>query len=184
MINSTIDKPFHTIKSIGKDLATCKDWSDFLHSLSPNGCVFENDGFEWNANDVCINPHIPVNCGLDETRVWMFQFSISTAKCPCGAWNYGVSYNFGNEGGGWGVHFITDPVNGYPSEKAAVVAGLSYLQERMKGAEASAVDEDSQEPDEDEPKTPKVRALSKKLDELMEFYNPSQPSLFDMEDWQ
>jgi len=124
------DDIFYHCKAIGKEF-TRQEWFDYCskHRNDNNVIVASYLGFDWNINDVCLNPNVP--CQYKDTS-GRYNYEIRTAQCPCGAWVAGVRYSIGDGGGSCGCWFVTDPADGYPTEKAAVNDKLNAVKKRLE----------------------------------------------------
>ena len=120
---------FYDCKAIGKKF-TRQEWYDYWdkHRNDDLNIVASYLGFDWNINDVCINPN--VKCKYRD-KSGRYGYEIRTAQCPCGAWVAGVSYSIGDGGGSCGCWFVTDPADGYPTEKAAINDKLNAVKKRL-----------------------------------------------------
>ena len=130
-------KPFHVIRCAGIEF-TQDEWGAYLNAVYKGERERINTTFgryTFNDSDICINPNKQQlvakagSYGYDVTLKW--------AECGNGLWSFGIDYNLGTGGGGYGVSWadITGNEkswrNGYPSEQECKVAGwrkaLTYI---------------------------------------------------------
>lgn len=81
----------HECRAAGLTFKTFDEWSEWLtaHKYDITSPIAEHEGFKYNVNDVCVNPH--VKSYKIETN-WEWQ--VKTAKTPDGwIWGYNISTN-------------------------------------------------------------------------------------------
>lgn len=86
---------FHECRAAGIVFKTCNDWVKWLEVDEHKDFskpVAEYDGFKYNINDVCINPHIGASCKVDN----YFHWEVKTAKTQYG-WIYGYGISVGSD---------------------------------------------------------------------------------------
>ena len=134
---------FHECRSAGIKF-TQSEWHDYLNAVykgerEPIKSTFGR--YTFNDNDICLTPdkqEISVVPGA-----YVYSIELSWAECGNGLWSFGITYNLGTGGGGYGVSWadITGNDkswrNGYPSEKECKVAGwnkaLEYVEREKNG---------------------------------------------------
>lgn len=163
-----VTKPFRTIQCTGQVFGTREEWSAWHNTLG-NAPALSHGGFDWNEASICMNPNTPIDHCLTANH-FLNRVEISTAQCPCGAWNYGLSVNYGSGGWGFGVRFVSTPSEGYKTEKEAIIAGIDkiigYLQREVENP-ANDIG--------------KKAEMLKVMQGYKERYCPLQPSLFDFD---
>ena len=101
---------FHECRAAGLVFKTSDDWFKWLtdNSYDIKKPVAEHEGFKYNINDVCINPHV-IEYSVEDADNWGWK--VMTAKTQFGwIWGYSIR-NGGNVHG--------SPA-GYPSRYDAV----------------------------------------------------------------
>lgn len=135
------------------------------------------DRFHWNDCDVCLNPEVmslvAVNGGYG------YSVTIKWAECGNGLWAYGIDYNTGTGGGGFGVSFADKPFKegekpdyrtGYPTEKDCKIAACKRAIKLVKNSGYWNTEEgDSRRINTDR--------LLKMIDDYMESINPKYVQL-------
>ena len=130
-------KPFHVIRCAGIEF-TQDEWGAYLNAVYKGERERINTTFgryTFNDSDICINPikqELVAKAGS-----YGYHFTLEWAECGNGLWSFGLDYNLGTGGGGYGVSWadITGNEeswrNGYPSETECKVAGwrkaLTYI---------------------------------------------------------
>lgn len=165
----TATKPFRTILCTGQVFATAKDWQRW-HDTLGDAPALSHGGFDWNENDICMNPNTPIDHCLSANH-FLNRVEVKTAQSPCGAWNFGLSVNYGSGGYGHGVRFVSLPSDGYKTEKDAIVAAIDKVIKMMQ--------REVNDPSTD---IGKKAELLKVMQDYKERYCPLQPSLFDFMD--
>lgn len=164
----TATKPFRTILCTGQEFATCDEWKAWHDGLN-GGPALSHGGFDWNDCSICMNPNKPIDHCLT-ANTFLNRVEIETAQSPCGAWNYGLSVNYGSGGWSFGVRFIADPSKGFETEKEAIIAGITRVIEHLESElENPATD------------VGKKAEMLKVMQDYKERYCPLQPSLFDFD---
>ena len=130
-------KPFHVIRCAGIQF-TQDEWSEYLGAVykgQRERIVTTFGKYQFNDADICINPDkqsiVAKNGGYG------YNVTLSWAECGNGLWSFGIDYNLGTGGGGYGVAWADMQGdekswrNGYPSEQECKVAGwrkaLTYI---------------------------------------------------------
>lgn len=85
----------HECRAAGLVFETVSDWTDWLkeNSYDIKKPVAEHDGFKFNINDACINPHVYAAYEVDNHHNW----KVKTAKTQYG-WIWGYDISTGNGG--------------------------------------------------------------------------------------
>ena len=88
---------FHECRAAGLVFKTVSEWTDWLkeNEYDINKTMAEHDGFKYNINDVCINPHIMERkadtCSYWAVKTaktqygWIWGYDLSTSSCGSGA---------------------------------------------------------------------------------------------------
>ena len=119
---------FHTIRCIGKEF-TNEEWSEYCSEShkDPSKRIITSIGkYDFNDFDICLNPSVLTIA----TKTGAYGYYVTLEWCDCGngLWSYGLSYNAGTGGGGFGCSWADLSGNtksyrkGYPSEKEAIIA--------------------------------------------------------------
>lgn len=124
-------KPWHVIRCAGIEF-TQDEWEEYLTAVykgERERIVITIGKYQFNDSDICINPdkqEIVAKNGCPGYNV-----SLKWAECGNGLWSFGIDYNLGTAGGGFGVSWADlqgnekSWRNGYPSELKCKIAGLS-----------------------------------------------------------
>ena len=119
-------KIFHTIRCANKTF-TQEEWGDYCSKvrLDDSKRIRTQFGkYVFNDCDICLNPEKEVIA--IEKKSNTFRVEISWASCGNGLWSYGLSYNIGTAGGGFGVSWAKTTMDryhkGYKSERECKVA--------------------------------------------------------------
>lgn len=128
---------FHECRSAGIKF-TQSEWWDYLNAVNKGERERIQSTFgryTFNDHDICITPdkqEISAKAGA-----YGYSIELSWAECGNGLWSFGITYELGTAGGGYGVSWadITGNEkswrNGYPSEKECKIAGwckaLEYI---------------------------------------------------------
>lgn len=125
---------FHECRAAGLVFKTSDDWFKWItdNSYDIKKPVAEHEGFKYNINDVCINPHV-IEYSVEDADNWGWK--VMTAKTQFG-WIWGYSIRNGGNG--------HDSPAGYPSrydavaifcgnEKEAVQDALTYIIRYLEG---------------------------------------------------
>lgn len=123
-------KPFHVIRSAGVEF-TQEEWGAYLNAVykGERQRISTTFGkYTFNDNDICMNPDKQVITA--KAGAYGYEVTLNYAECGNGLWSFGIDYNLGTAGGGFGVSWadITGNDkswrNGYPSEQECKLAGL------------------------------------------------------------
>lgn len=130
-------KPFHEIRCAGIQF-TQDEWSEYLGAVykgQRERIVTTFGKYHFSDADICTNPETQTI----ESKAGAYGYSctLSWAECGNGLWSFGLDYNLGTGGGGYGVAWADlqgdekSWRNGYPSEQECKVAGwrkaLTYI---------------------------------------------------------
>lgn len=161
----------HSCKCLGRNFTT-DEWHEYLykHPDSHSEPVFQFEGYEYNINDVCLNPHIPVKIEHGGCKV-----SIMTAEMPSGVWRHGMTCDLYTSYRTYGV-FFCHARDCACTEREAVYTALREC-ERMTLDELDHLKNSSV--DGAETKRPDVRSFLKKVQHYIDMYNPDQLTLFE-----
>ena len=128
---------FHTIRHIGRTFTDEQWWEycDACRKDESNRIVTQIGKFIWNDHDICLNPEKHVYT-LDGKKAYGYNVTISIAECGNGVWAFGMDYNTGNGGGGFGVSWASKADTkiwnkGFDSEKECKRFALRYAISRI-----------------------------------------------------
>lgn len=120
---------FHECRAAGLVFKTSNDWFKWLteNSYDIKKPVAEHDGFRYNINDVCINPHV-IEYAAEGADNWGWK--VMTAKTQFG-WIWGFDIQNGNTGChicpvGYPSRYDTNSIF-YGNEKEAEQDALTYI---------------------------------------------------------
>lgn len=140
------------------------------------------NGFDFNINDVCLNPKIPVEWNDGKHNF----FRVKLCQLRDGRWNYGYDYWFIDGGGSVGANYPKNREKGFMSEKEAVIDCLKVffnnIQWIRKKTQMCSVeyDDDGNAIDTSNYRTATTNKIEKALMEVQERFNPRQLSLFEL----
>lgn len=120
---------FHECRAAGLVFKTSDDWFKWLteNSYDIKKPVAEHEGFKYNINDVCINPHV-IEYAAEGADNWGWK--VMTAKTQFG-WIWGFDIQNGNTGChicpvGYPSRYDTNSIF-YGNEKEAEQDALTYI---------------------------------------------------------
>lgn len=126
---------WHEIRS-ARMLFTQEEWGEYLRRCyaDPAERIVTRIGkYDFNDNDICLNPEVyTLKVGTKDSYGYYVTFK--WVDCGNGVWQYGLDYNIGTGGGGFGVRY-TEPnedrdwLKGYPSEKECLMAACDHALE-------------------------------------------------------
>lgn len=161
----------HSCKCLGRKFTT-DEWHEYLykHPYAHSEPVFKFKGYEYNINDVCLNPHIPVKIEHAGCKV-----SIMTAEMPSGLWGHGMICDLYTSSETYGVLFCYARDSAY-TEREAVYTALRECErmvlddlDRLKDSDVDGA----------ETKRPGARSFLKKVQHYINMYDPDQLTLFE-----
>ena len=164
----------HTIRCCGKEF-TAKEWSDYCTESykDPSKRIVTSIGkYDFNEHDICLNP--TVMSLVVSHGGYGYEVTLKWCDCGNGLWSYGLSYNCGTGGGGFGCSFadVTDDPKsyryGYRSEKECIIACCDAAISRIESSGH-----------ENEAKTKKLIEMVKDYKKSIGRPAPVQLSLFD-----
>ena len=130
-------KPFHVIRSAGVEF-TDEEWAAYCQAIrreEREPIITTFDKYQFNDCDICITPDRETIAATG--GAYGYNVELKLAYCGNGLWSFGLNFNFGTCGGGFGASWADrqgdekDYRNGYPSEHECKVAGwkksLVYL---------------------------------------------------------
>lgn len=114
-------KYFHYCRASKQGFRTIEEWSAYADAHEHPCVVAEYNGFQYNVNDHCLNPHIKYL-----TVPGMLKCEIRTAESE-GGWSFGYdyAYHLGSACGGPGYR-LKGERDVYPTERAAIEAALRH----------------------------------------------------------
>lgn len=171
--------------TVGKYGMCWKVWNvgEYLHLEDRPEIVHQYKEFGFNINDVCLTPNVKIKWD-NKTN----YFEVITAQSDNGRWDYGLHYNFWTQGGCNGAAYVDTLKDGYNTEKEAINAALSSLEEkcqrvideiRFRGGDID--DNDSNESEiRGTSALPILKEAMRKIAYYKELFNPRQLELFDL----
>lgn len=140
-------KIFHTIRSTGQTF-TQDEWAEYWRGVN-NGwrepIRTQKGKYTFNEFDICLNPDKQTISA--KSGAYGYEVTLSWAESGNGLWSYGLDYNLGTAGGGFGVSFADctgkehHHRNGYPTLNECKVAGwresLGYIGNHENNARVS-----------------------------------------------
>ncbi len=123
---------FHECRAAGMVFKTAKDWTDWLQSneYDINKTVAVHEGFKYNANDVCTNPH-EVERTVNTGGYW----KVRTSKTQYGwIWGYTISADNGGSASPCSYPSRYDTKAQFlETEKEAKLDALNYIIRQLEG---------------------------------------------------
>ena len=124
---------FHECRALGVVFKTRKDWYEWLqkNSYDVYKPVATHDGFQYNINDVCINPNT-IERKLDGN---LFGWTVKTANTQFG-WIWGYDINTPTNGSGCGASYPSRydrKAQFFKTEKEAKLDALNYIIRQLEG---------------------------------------------------
>lgn len=130
-------KPFHVIRSAGVEF-TDEEWGAYCQAIrreERDPIITTFGKYKFNDCDICINPDRETIAATG--GAYGYSVELKLAYCGNCLWSFGLSYNLGTCGGGFGVSWAdlhgdeNSWRNGYQSEQECKVAGwkkaLEYI---------------------------------------------------------
>lgn len=130
---------FHECRAAGLVFENVSEWTDWLreNKYDINNPVAEHDGFKYNINDVCINPHV-MERKADTGSYW----AVKTAKTQYGwIWGYDISLSSSGSGSpaGYPSRYDKSAIF-YETEEQALHDALSFIIRQMEGKKPQTKD--------------------------------------------
>lgn len=130
---------FHECRAAGLVFENVSEWTDWLkeNKYDINNPVAEHDGFKYNINDVCINPHV-MERKADTGSYW----AVKTAKTQYGwIWGYDISLSSSGSGSpaGYPSRYDKSAIF-YETEEQALLDALSFIIRQMEGRKPQTKD--------------------------------------------
>lgn len=124
---------YHECRAAGLVFKTVDEWTAWL---AANGndvrkVVAEHDGFKYNINDVCVNPHVPAGYKIDKYH----HFEVRTAKTQFG-WMWGYDITMATSGSSAPASYPSrydDTAMFYETEGQAAQDALSFIIRQLEG---------------------------------------------------
>lgn len=128
---------FHRIMHLNRTF-TQDEWSQYLDETYKDESkrIRSTIGkYTWNDHDICLNPDT-YYYSIDKKNAGGYNCTINIAECGNGVWAFGLDYNTGTGGGGFGVSWAdkadTKVWNkGFESEKECKRFALRYALTRI-----------------------------------------------------
>lgn len=172
----------HVCAVLGKQFSL-REWRRYTEINGWETCdkvVASVNGFDFNVNDVCLNPTIPVEWDDGGHN----YFRVKLCQLRDGRWNYGYDYFFFDGGGSVGACYPKTPERGLLSEKEAVTDCLKVffeeIQKIRKHTQMCSIeyDEDGNVIDTSSYRTAKTNKIEKALKDFQKKFDPRQLLLF------
>lgn len=131
-----MEKKFHICRSADIEF-TQDEWHQYLNAVyagQREPITTQYGQYIYNEHDICLNPSKQEI--VSKGGAYGYSVTIKWAMGGNGIWAYGLDYECGNGGGGYGVSW-TDTTDeslwhhGYVSEKDCKVAGMQKAIERL-----------------------------------------------------
>ena len=135
---------YHRIRCAKKEF-TQDEWADYCKRCredEKNRIITKIGKYIFNDHDICLNPERETITG--KSGSYGFNVTIKWADCGNGLWAYGIDYNTGTGGGGYGVSWADrsaskDPLTGHwnegwPTELECRLAALDDAIFRVQGS--------------------------------------------------
>lgn len=124
---------FHECRAAGKVFKTCEEWIAYVqeHKQIGSEVVAEHDGFQYNVNDVCINPNVRASYKIDNYCNWQ----VKTAKTQYG-WIWGYDISLKESGSSCGAAYPSRYDNSaqfFETEDDALIDALSFIIRQLEG---------------------------------------------------
>jgi len=124
---------YHECRAAGEIFKTSTDWMKWLelNRHDVNKPVATHDGFQYNINDVCINPHT-IERNLEGN---LFGWTVKTANTQFG-WIWGYDINTPTEGSGCGASYPSRydrKAHFLETEKEAKLEALNFIIRQLEG---------------------------------------------------
>lgn len=131
------EEVFHTIRHLGRTF-TSEQWSDYCAECRKDEgkrIRTKIGKYIWNDFDICLNPDTYFYT-LDKNKPYGYNVTIKIAECGNGVWAFGMDYNTGTGGGGFGVSWADKADTkiwnkGFESEKECKRFALRYVISRL-----------------------------------------------------
>ena len=172
----------HSCKCTGQNF-TFEEWGKYLHFSDRPEIVHQYKEFGFNIFDVCLTPNVKIKW---ENKINYFE--VATAQSDNGRWDFGLHYNFWTQGGCSGAAYVDTLKDGYNTEKEAINAALSSLEEKCQRVideiQFRGGDIDDNDSNESEIRgtsaLPILKEAMRKIAYYKEVFNPRQLELFDL----
>ena len=127
---------FHTIRHLGRTF-TDKEWSEYcnLCRQDEGNLIRTQIGkYLWNDFDICLNPETLTIAA--KAGPYGYYVTLHWAECGNGVWAFGMDYQTGTGGGGFGVSWASKADTkiwnkGFDSEKECKCFALRYAMSRL-----------------------------------------------------
>lgn len=122
----------HECRATGQVFKDYEDWWKWLdeNQKDVNKAVAEHDGFKYNINDVCLNPHNKASYKIDEVSSWQ----VPTAKTQYGwIWGYDIKVggNYYSHSPAYPSRYSNTPF--FETETEAIIDGLEFVIHQLEG---------------------------------------------------
>lgn len=175
---------FHDCAALGKQFSL-REWRRYTEINgweTSDKVVASVNSFDFNINDVCLNPKIPVEWNDGKHNF----FRVKLCQLRDGRWNYGYDYWFIDGGGSVGACYPKSHERGFVSEKEAVneclkvfFRGIQFMRKHTQMCSVE-YDDDGNIIDTSSYRTAITDKIEKALKEVQEKFDPRQLSLFDL----
>lgn len=122
----------HECRANGQVFKDYDEWWKWLdeNKMDVNKAVAEHDGFKYNINDVCLNPHEGASYKIDETFMWQ----VPTANTQYGwIWGYEIKVggNYYSHSPAYPSRYSNTPF--FRTETEALIDGLTFIIHQLEG---------------------------------------------------
>ena len=173
----------HVCHALNKSYSL-KEWirdTNLNDDNSTSRVIATTNGYEFNINDVCLNPKIPFEWHDGNIHICVELCQLGNER-----WNYGYSYWFLDGGGAVGATYTRDDNKSYATEKEAINKCLDVffreIQWNREKIEKFSVeyDDDGNKINTSSRKKAILNKIEKKLTEYRTKINSQQLSLFEL----
>lgn len=124
---------YHECRAAGIVFKTADEWMDWLAKNGGNirKPIAEHEGFQYNVNDVCLNPRISASYKMDDYH----HYEVRTAKTQYG-WTWGYNITLASSGSSAPASYPSRYDNTaifYETEGQAAQDALSFIIRQLEG---------------------------------------------------
>lgn len=173
----------HVCQALNKRFSL-KEWrkyTDLNGNDTTSRVVATKNGYDFNINDVCLNPKIPF-----EWHDGNIYICVEVCQLGNGRWTFGYKYWFLDGGGGSGASYTRDDAKSFETEKEAInkcldifFRNIQWQREKIKKFSVE-YDDDGNIINTSNHRSAILNKIEKKLTEYKEKINPQQLSLFEL----
>lgn len=172
----------HVCQALNKSYSL-KEWiksTNLNDDNSTSRVVATTNGYDFNINDVCLNPKIPFEWNDGNIHICVELCQLGNER-----WTYGYSYWFLDGGGAKAAFYTRDDTKSFNTEKEAINECLDvFFREIQRNREkitkfSVEYDDDGNKINTSSHKMAILNKIKKKLTEYREKLNSQQLSLFE-----